>query len=521
MDVAGGEGFSGVANVWTEARRDRGTGFDERAGMVEYFREAAMNSRFSFILAGPLCAVVLAGCGGDDGPTGPSGPPVITSVNGATLPTGPVGGTVIVEGMNFGSVQGGAQVLFTGATGGTVPAVIVSAGDWTDVFIVTTVPSGAESGDVVVQTSVGTSNAVPFALTQNAPFSPSTVSWTQGTDLSMAVSGLAAAWADVGDTSSVPVVYAIGGADDANAPQVSIDYAMVGAGGALGAWTSTTPLPQGRAFASAVVAGPNNSAAGTEYLYVLGGATNASGDPSVTVYRAPLDSAGAVGTWAETRALPVPLRSFGATVVFGSLYVVGGATTGNVPVATVYRSTIGSGGELGAWETMASLPFPRAHFGFGHFAGRLYAFGGDSSAVAANDGSVTGNTRIADVVSAGIDFQSRSLVGWQLSPSKLTKTVLKHTAVVAGGNVLSSAGLYNGAATGATEQIYAQLNGDGTTGSFNGATGSNTIASLGGGNLFNHAAIGYLDPAGAFHVLLLGGDDVNSPGTKRAGVFYY
>ncbi len=478
-----------------------------------------MKTRASVILAAPLCAALVAGCG-DDGPTGPAGPPVVTSVNGATLPTAPVGGTVIVEGMNFGNVQGGAQVLFTAEAGGTVPAVIASPGDWTDVFIVTTVPTGAGSGDVVVQTSLGTSNAISFGLTQNAPFNPSTVSWTSGAALPMAVSGMAAAHADVGDTSSVPVVYAIGGADDANAPQASVDFAMVGAGGALGAWTSTTPLPQALAFAAAVVATPSNSAASGPFLYVLGGGTDAAGEPSATVYRAGLGSDGAVGGWSQVRALPVPLRSFGAAIVFGSLYVVGGATTGDAPVTTVYRSSIGATGALGAWETMAALPFPRAHFGFGHFAGRLWVFGGDSSAVAAHDASLT-NTRLSDVMSAGIDFQSRALVGWQASPSKLTKSVLKHTNVVAGGNVLSSAGLYNGAANGASEQSYAQLNGDGTTGSFNGATGSNTIGSLGGGNLFNHAAIGYLDPAGSFHVLLLGGDDVNAPGTKRAGAYYY
>ena len=47
------------------------------------------------------------------------------------------------------------------------------------------------------------------------------------------------------------------------------------------------------------------------------------------------------------------------------------------------------------------------------------------------------------------------------------------------------------------------------------------VAVTGGGNLFNHAATGYLDAAGAFHVLVVGGDDVNTPTKKRKGVFYY
>jgi len=467
-----------------------------------------------------LCAALLAGCGSDNGSTGPSGPPVVTSVNGATLPSGPVGGTVIIEGRNFGGAQGGGEVLFTATAGGTVSAPIAGAGDWTDVFIVTMVPSGAGSGDVVVRTTGGTSNATPFTITQNALFNPSTVSWSAGNDLPLAASGVSAAYANVGDTAVFRVVYVIGGADDADSPQAAVHYAAVGAGGTLDSWTPTTSLPAARAFASSVVATPGNCAVSTPFLFVLGGATDGAGRPSSTVYRGGLETDGTVAGWTEARALPVPLRSFGAAIVLGTLYVVGGATDGNAPVATVYRSTIDASGVLGPWESLTPLPFGRAHFGFGNFAGRLYVFGGDSTAVAVNSGTMT-NTRLSDIVSAGIELSSRTLVGWQTSPSKLTKTVLKHTAVVAGGNVLVSAGLYNGAASGATEETYAQLNGDGTTGSFNGATGSNTIASLGGGNLFNHAAIGYLDPAGAFHVLVLGGDDVNAPGTKHAGVFYY
>jgi hypothetical protein len=44
---------------------------------------------------------------------------------------------------------------------------------------------------------------------------------------------------------------------------------------------------------------------------------------------------------------------------------------------------------------------------------------------------------------------------------------------------------------------------------------------VGGGNFFNHAATGYLDATGAFHVLVVGGDDVNTPTKKHKGVFYY
>jgi uncharacterized protein (DUF2237 family) len=54
---------------------------------------------------------------------------------------------------------------------------------------------------------------------------------------------------------------------------------------------------------------------------------------------------------------------------------------------------------------------------------------------------------------------------------------------------------------------YAGLNADGSTTSFSGATGSHTIAAVGGGDFFNHAAVG--------------GDDVNTPTKKHKGAFYY
>ena len=48
--------------------------------------------------------IATTACGG--GTTSPSlGPPVIAAVNGATLPSGPTGSTVIIEGQNFGIVQ--------------------------------------------------------------------------------------------------------------------------------------------------------------------------------------------------------------------------------------------------------------------------------------------------------------------------------------------------------------------------------------------------------------------------------
>jgi hypothetical protein len=470
--------------------------------------------------------ILVAACGGGgNGPTGPSGPPVVTLVNGAIAPSAPVGATVVIQGSNFGTGQGAAsgEVLFTNGTGGPDTALIASASDWTNTLIVTTVPSGAATGNLVVKTSGGTSTAVVFTVAAKVAFNPSTVSWTSTTALPVGLSGHAVAAATLPGATQTSVVYVVGGADSTNAPRDSVLYATVSSSGAVGTWTKTTVLPTALAFTAAVVATPANSpVTGNSYLYVLGGDSTASGKPVATVYVGTLAATGAVTSWNTTAALPTAVHSCGAVIFNGNVYVAGGSGSGNAPVATVYRAAVQSDGTLGTWQTLASLPFARSYFGFGANGTFLYAFGGDSGTVTPNDSSLRGSV-ISDVVYAQIDVHTGNLTatGWTANGNKLKKAVGKHTVVVAGGNALITAGLYNGATTGSTEETYAGLNPDGTTSAFNGATGVNTIAAAGGGNPFNHAATGYLDASGAFHVLVVGGDDVNTPTKKHKGVFYY
>jgi len=354
-------------------------------------------------------------------------------------------------------------------------------------------------------------------------FSPSTVAWTATTGLPVGLSGHAVAAATLPGTTPTSVVYVAGGADSTDVPRDSVLYATVSNTGSVGAWTKTTVLPAPVAFAAAVVATPTNSqVTGSSYLYLIGGDSTASGKPVATVRVGTLSATGAVTAWSTTTALPAALHSAGAVIFNGSVYVAGGSASGNVPVATVFRAAIMSDGTLGAWQALASLPFARSYFGFGVNGTFLYALGGDSGAVTPNDSSLSAKA-ISDVAYAEIDVHTGALTaaGWTANGNKLKKAVSKHTAVIAGGNVLVTAGLYNGASTGSTEESYAGLNLDGSTTAFNGATGTNTIAAAGGGDVFNHAAVGYLDATGAFHILVVGGDDVNAPTKKRKGVFYY
>jgi len=479
------------------------------------------------VLAIATAVTLLAGCGSSSGPTGPSGPPIVTLVNGATTPSGTIGATVVIQGSNFGSSQAFAagHVVFSTTAGGRDTATIGSANDWTDLLIVTTVPAGVPVGvdTMFVETSGGKSAAVIFSVVSKVAFSPSTVSWTSTTGLPVGLSGHAVAAATLPGAPPASLVYVVGGADSTNTPRDSVLYATVSSTGAVGAWTRTTALSAPIAFAAALVATPTNSpVTGNSYLYVLGGDSTACGKPVATVYVGTLSATGAVTGWTTTTALPAPLHSLGAVIFNGNVYVAGGSGSGNVPVTTVYRAQIMSSGALGAWQALASLPFARSYFGFGVNGTFLYALGGDSGTVTPNDSSLKGSV-VNDIVYAQIDVHTGNLTaaGWIANTNKVKKSVAKHTVVVASGNILITAGLYNGATTGATEETYTTLNADGSTGSVNGATGSNTISTAGGGNVFNHAAVGYLDATGAFHVLVVGGDDVNTPTKKHKGVFYY
>jgi RHS repeat-associated protein len=79
--------------------------------------------------------------------------PEITSLS---VTTGSVGASVTVTGTTFGSSQGSSTLKFNGTT--------ATATTWTSTSIVTTVPSAATTGNVVVTVSSNASNGVNFTV---------------------------------------------------------------------------------------------------------------------------------------------------------------------------------------------------------------------------------------------------------------------------------------------------------------------------------------------------------------------
>ncbi len=475
--------------------------------------------------------------------------PTLSYVNSATKPSGNVGSTVILEGDAFGDLIGAGQVMFSDGLGGTVSAVIAAEDDWINDFIVTTVPAGAEDGPIVVVTATGTSNELPFNVTSNATFSPATINWTVTAALPVGVSGHGALYIPIDDAGGVTqnFVHVLGGASDDGMPLAEVNVATVAADGTLSAWAATAPLPAGRAFHAAVAATPFNSKVpDSGEVYVLGGIDTVGGQPVTVVYRATLNidgtlkeilDAGGVGTgefWSETTPLPEAMHSMGIAIFRGAIYVVGGATTtdngdgtftDNVPVASVYRARPDEFGELGAWEAMTSLPTARVYHDVQTFGGFLYSVGGESATVTPDDGNFnTNGTKLDEVAYVAINLRTGDIdaTDWTINGNALSKNRSKHSMLVAGGNVFVSSGLYSGIGlSGSSENTFAQIFSDGSVDTFAGATGSNTLNSEGGANLFNQAALSYVDADGISRVLILGGDNVDDPGVKRTGVLFY
>ena len=451
--------------------------------------------------------------------------PELDFANGATLPSGNAGSTIVIEGDHFGDVQGSANVFFSDGTGGVVAADVPATADWTNQFILATVPSGAASGPMYVETATGVSDNLQFTLTQNATFSPSTINWTATEALPQAVSGHAASLVRflAPDSSVIYRAYSVGGSPGDSVPVTTGHVSDVESGGALAGWSEAGALSEGRSHHALVAATPFNSKVpGSGRLFVIGGISEKDGQPESSVLSIALDADGNLGAETSATSLPEPLHSAEAVLFRSSIYVVGGATTDDAPVTSVYRAQIDTLGALGVWETLDPLPSARAHHGLTIFGATLYAVGGEGTAVDPEDGSLSGGSRIDEVLTGRLDLRSGDLAaGWTVSNSTLNKARSKHGALAMGGTLFVTSGLYSAANTGSSENSAAPINTDGSVGSFGGATGSNTLLSESGVNRFNHAAITYVDASGVAHVMVIGGDAVNNPGNKSAGVLFY
>jgi hypothetical protein len=453
--------------------------------------------------------------------------PSVSRVNGVTKPTGLVGMTVLIEGDAFGDARHG-KVYFVGAGGAQIPAVVAdSANDWTNTFVVTTVPTSTpNASQIVIETATGSSTAISFNLISGSTFSPSVINWTQTSALPQPLQGLGAVFVPPANTAANPAnyVFVVGGAaDQTNVATTNVYRAQAQQTGALSAWApATTQLPVARAYHAAVAASAYTAALDTittgAYLYAIGG-VDATGATVNTVYYSKVALDGSNGAWQTTTPLPAGLHSASAVVFRGYVYLTGGANDQNVPASTALRAAVNADGTLGAWQPLAALPSGLAFQGLVNFGPYLYAAGGDANVVSPMQATTSGGELSATYL-ARVNLRTGDLASPWSPLSSMSKGRSKHNTVVGGGYLFTTSGVYAGS-PGSSENTYSQINADGTIGSWNGATGTNTISTLLGYDVYNEAAVSFVDATGKGHVLVLGGAKRQTPGRASAAVVYY
>ena len=103
--------------------------------------------------------------------------------------------------------------------------------------------------------------------------------------------------------------------------------------GTLGGWVVDTPLPETIAISQAIVT--NNR------VYLLGGRIN--NILSSTIYTAPINADGTLGTWVTDISLPIALNWSQAIVTNNRVYLLGGITTDLYGLNTVYSAPFSGG----------------------------------------------------------------------------------------------------------------------------------------------------------------------------------
>ncbi len=137
--------------------------------------------------------------------------------------------------------------------------------------------------------------------------------------------------------------------------------------------TSTSTLPQALNEATSVTY--------NGYVYVMGGMNNSGNSSFNTVYYAPLNSNGSVGSWTtSTNTLPQALGGATSVTYNGYVYVMGGDNGSYLN--TVYYAPLNSNGSVGSWTTSTST-LPQGLYGATSvtYNGYVYVMGGWSDGV--------------------------------------------------------------------------------------------------------------------------------------------
>ena len=252
-------------------------------------------------------------------------------------------------------------------------------------------------------------------------------------------------------------VYLLGGT---TGTRVSTVYtAPINADGTLGTWTTGTSLPIAVMLSHAVII--------QSFVYLLGGEIS-SGAIS-TIYRANINLDGTLGPWTNVGNLPSVLKGAQDVIIGKRLYLLGGNNT------TIFSTIINSDGTLGTWTTSTSLP----------------GIVGNSQAIVTNSrvyllGGHNGSSYVSTVYTAPINPDG-TLGTWTTSTS--LPGVLGYSQAIVTNSRVYLLGGYNGSAF--TSIVYtAPINSDGTLGTW--TTGTALPGILGNSQAITTSAYIYM-----------------------------
>jgi hypothetical protein len=154
-------------------------------------------------------------------------------------------------------------------------------------------------------------------------------------------------------------VYVVGGYQgpdtSSNTATINKVYTTtINSNGTLGSWAAASAFPISVASASVVVT--------KGYVYIFGGQSTMtflpdSGGETVlnSVYMAKINEDGTIGAWSKTTNLPFANSCQFMVVVKNYVYMIGGYN-GSAYRSSIYRAPINSDGTIGSWVSAGSVP---------------------------------------------------------------------------------------------------------------------------------------------------------------------
>ncbi|MCI0583185.1 MAG: kelch motif-containing protein [Chloroflexi bacterium] len=144
-------------------------------------------------------------------------------------------------------------------------------------------------------------------------------------------------------------------------------------GGTFGSWSAGPALPEARMGASIVVIGSS--------AFLLGG-SNGDGEPTNTVWALAVNTeTSELGTWATVEGITLPEARVGAAglAVSDGLVMAGGRGPDGAPAATVWKADVDSQGALKAFEAQQPLLVAVADATIAQVGDYLWLYGGSDA----------------------------------------------------------------------------------------------------------------------------------------------